>query len=134
MKRDTDTTGARNLRKLLERVSTGLLEQAEGVRDTDSDVPHNLRAYAGWLGSVAEHVRYDGTVDWDAITDPVSHLVPFEPSVQSVVEELRSDIDELQERVENPGETDEAESVRTQLSELSDRIDSLETADLIDHS
>lgn len=114
---------ATNLRSFLMRVSHGLTEQAAGAErlDDESSVPHNLRAYAGQLAHVAEHVRYDGTVDWAEVEG--LYNVSLVPTLPELVDELNRLTRELEERLDNPPDN---EDLDTQLRELSDRIDNLE--------
>lgn len=114
---------ATNLRGFLTRVSHGLGEQAAGAErlDAESMIAHNLRAYAGQLDQVAEHVRYDGTVDWAEVTGLYNHsLVPTLPELVSELDGLTR---ELEERLDNPPESDDLD---TKLRELESRIDDLE--------
>lgn len=121
---------ATNLRNFLLRLNEGLLAQAEGVESLDahSDIPHSLRRYAGQLGVVADHIRYDGTVDWAEIPRSKLHDVMLEPTLPQLVGQVDDMTRELEERLDNLGVTDDEELQNT-VRELENRIDSLESAD-----
>jgi hypothetical protein len=118
---------ATNLRNFLLRINEGLLAQAEGVESlsTASDIPHTLRRYAGQLGTVADEIRYDGTVDWANIpTSKLPHVM-LEPTLPQLVGQLHDLTTEIEERLDNLRVPDD-EELRTSLNDLESRIDTLE--------
>lgn len=116
---------AANLRKFLLRVNEGLLAQAEGVEPYSEDMAHTLRLYAGQLGKVADHVRYDGTVDWAEIKAYDLPGVALEQTLPQLAEELANATTELEERLDTLGVTDD-EALQSTVNELEARVDSLE--------